>query len=481
MKRELDITTYFDFELNPRQLVCFDRLVEFINGDKNKVFILKGYAGTGKTTLLRGLAKYMDEIEQPYSIHATTGRAAKVASNISGVSVSTVHSLIYTFQDLDDDLEKMDSQQNDLSVDDKGQIRLLFELKEINTNDTRIYIIDESSMISDKGEKSASYAKFGSGRLLSDLISFDKKGKFIFVGDPCQLPPISQKDSPALDSQYLKQLGMNVEEFELTQVTRQKSDNGITEISINLRRLFFQNQQIKWAKYTVQGANNISLHNSHIDLLSDYMGDVQQGNYKQTTLICQTNRHCSDLNRFIREFLYKSTNEIQNGDILMVTQNNYLCPLVNGDQVLIKKIGEIEFRCGLKFRKVVVEEFFSQKNYSILIIEDILYSPYTNLNDKQHKDLMIDFYKRMKARGIKQKDQKFKDQMLVDPYLNALRAVFGYAITCHKSQGGEWEKVYLYMDNKIHGIPKPGIYQWWYTATTRAKNELHLVNDWFIN
>jgi hypothetical protein len=103
------------------------------------------------------------------------------------------------------------------------------------------------------------------------------------------------------------------------------------------------------------------------------------------------------------------------------------------------------------------------------------------LNPKQHKDLLIDFYRRMQKKGINQKDKMFKEQMLKDPYLNALKAVFGYAVTCHKSQGGEWDEVYLYLDNKIHGLGKPEIYQWWYTAVTRAKNHLHIVDDWFIN
>jgi superfamily I DNA/RNA helicase len=165
----------------------------------------------------------------------------------------------------------------------------------------------------------------------------------------------------------------------------------------------------------------------------------------------------------------------------MVTQNNYVAALVNGDQVIVKKIGAQENKCGLSFIQVEVEELFSKKTYELLLLEDILYSIGTNLNPKQHKDLMIDFFRRMQKKGIKQKDKMFKENMLKDAYLNALKAVFGYAITCHKSQGGEWDEVFLYLDNKIHGLGKPEIYQWWYTAVTRAKNNLHIVDDWFIN
>jgi hypothetical protein len=215
-------------------------------------------------------------------------------------------------------------------------------------------------------------------------------------------------------------------------------------------------------------------------LLNSYIQQIHENGFEYSTLICQTNRHCSDLNKIIRASLGKSSNFIESGDILLVTQNNYLTSLVNGDLVRVIQRGKKEYRCGLSFLQVEVQELVSKHIFNILLVEDILYSISTNLNNKQHKDLMIDYYQRMKEKGIKQKDQAFKDKMLTDPYLNALKAVYGYALTCHKSQGGEWNEVYLYLDNKIHGIPKPGIYQWLYTAVTRAKETLHVVNDWYI-
>ena len=154
--------------------------------------------------------------------------------------------------------------------------------------------------------------------------------------------------------------------------------------------------------------------------------------------------------------------------------------MVNGDLVIVRNTGSREYRCGMTFLQVEVQELATKGISRLLLIEDILYSTVTNVNDKQHKDLMIDYFHRMKERGIHQKNPEFKEKMLKDPYLNALKAVYGYALTCHKSQGGEWNEVFLYLDNKIHGIPKPGIYQWWYTAITRAKEQLHVVDDWFI-
>jgi len=153
---------------------------------------------------------------------------------------------------------------------------------------------------------------------------------------------------------------------------------------------------------------------------------------------------------------------------------------VNGDQILVLKIGSTEYRCGLSFLQVAVQEITSKSKFILLLIEDILYSTWTNLNAKQHKDLMNDYFKRMRDKGIKQKSKEFNDNMLKDPYLNALKCVYGYALTCYKAQGGEWNEVFLYLDNKIHGIRKPRIYRWFYTAVTRAKENLHLVNHWFI-
>ena len=192
MKRPLinDFSRYFDLDLKPSQARAFALLQIFALNPNSKVFILKGYAGTGKTTLMGGLIKWLDEKDITFSLLASTGRAAKILSDKTKSEARTVHSHIYTFNDLDDDLEKMSSVQPELSVDDKGQISLLFDLKIIESESEKIYIVDESSMISDVLDKSGSFAKFGSGELLRDLFKHDKKGKFVFVGDPCQLPPI---------------------------------------------------------------------------------------------------------------------------------------------------------------------------------------------------------------------------------------------------------------------------------------------------
>jgi ATP-dependent exoDNAse (exonuclease V) alpha subunit len=474
-------TEYFDFKLKPQQGYAFNLILDFVKDSSKKVFILKGYAGTGKTTLMSGLIKYLNKEEIKFSLLATTGRAAKILSNKTKTTANTIHSHIYVFNELSDDLEKMSNLLDNLAVDDKGQISLVFGLRSFNSTDEKIYIIDESSMVSNTVDKTSSFAEFGSGDLLNDILNFDEKGRFIFVGDPCQLPPINQVNSPALSKEYIEsKYGFDVISFELTEIVRQKKTNGIIEASNKIRAAHALNPSVKWADLPLRGHNNIHLHSSHINLLNKYIEHLKAKGFDEATMICQTNKHCTELNKIIRNNLYGNVNRLVEGDLLMVTQNNYVSTLVNGDQVIIKKIGQQEYRCGLSFLQVEVEELVSKKVFSLLLIEDILYSAGTNLNNKQHKDLMIDFFKRMQKKGIMQKDKKFKENMLTDAYLNALKAVYGYAITCHKSQGGEWEEVFLYLDNKIHGIPKPGIYQWWYTAITRAKNNLHIVNDWFI-
>jgi len=476
-----DQSKYFDFKLKPQQGIAFESLIEFVEKNKNKVFILKGYAGTGKTTLMSGFIKYLNENEKIFSLLASTGRAAKILADKTKTDAKTVHSQIYVFKDLDDDLEKMSKEKEKINVDDKGQISLVFDLKKISSDSEKIYIVDEASMIADIKNKGGSFAKFGSGELLKDLIEYDDKGKFLFVGDPCQLPPIGQEISPALSKDYIeKKYNFSVSEIELTEIIRQQSTNGIIKASLSLRNLQKENPKVKFASFPLKGHDDIKMHNSHASLINSYLNSIYEKAYEYSTLICQTNRHCSDLNKIIRSAIGRKSNIVESGDILLVTQNNYLTGLVNGDLVKVLKTGPKEFRCGLSFLKIEIEKLVSKRKYNILLIEDVLYSISTNLDNKQHKDLMIDYFFRMKENGIEQKDRRFKDNMLTDPYLNALKAVYGYALTCHKSQGGEWDEVFLYLDNKVHGIPKPGIYQWLYTAITRAKENLNIVNDWFI-
>lgn len=471
----------FPFELTPTQQAVFKAMQDFVLDKSLKVFILKGYAGTGKTTLAGGLRSWILEQKIDFVLLASTGRAAKVLSDKSGCEAETLHKHIYIFNNLNEDLEKLSILQENFAVDDKGQLSLIFELRDTPPEEETIYIIDESSMISDTADQGLSYARFGNGELLNDLFRYDPKGKFIFVGDPCQLPPINQPLSPALSVEYIAQkYQMPVIEHTLTDILRQQEENDIIGASFRLRLLWQENPAAKWARFPLSDYRHIKLHDSHEQLLNAFLEAFGEHGNNHAVMICQTNRQCTDLNMKIRQKLGIGEFTPVEGDLLLVTQNNYLTGLVNGDIVEVLKIGRVEYRAGLTFKPVRVKELASERINTVLLIEDIVLMQGTNLNPKQHKDLFIDFYLRMREQGIYQKDQEFRDKMFRDPYLNALRAVYGYAVTCHKAQGGEWNEVFLHLDNKIQGIPRPGIYQWMYTAVTRARQNLHIVNDWFI-
>ena len=470
-----------EFQLTPNQLQVFNLLLDFINNNKASIFILCGYAGTGKTTMMKEVIHVLEQRELAFSLLASTGRAAKILSNATNHSASTIHSLIYKFSDLNQDMNKLVTQREQEGIDKSGQLLLNFSLTPITyQEDSRYYIIDESSMISDVMDKNATQANFGSGKLLADLLEFDRKGKFVFVGDICQLPPVLQSFSPALSDEYIKQTyGKSVIKVELKEIVRQSKDNDLILSSQKIRHLYMH-PVCTWGKFPLRGYKHIHLYPSQYTLLGAYIKKLQQNGYNKVTMITYSNKACTDLTHIIRPALGFSSSQITVGDLLLVTQNNLISGLMNGDMVTIREIGIRKRLAGLTFVYVTVQELFSGKIYSQLLIEDIVYGSTINLTQTQQKELFVDFFLRMKRKGISQKSEKFRTAMITDPYLNALRAVFGYVLTCHKAQGGEWDDVYLDIPRKISREPKAATYQWLYTAMTRARNDLHIVDDFYI-
>lgn len=468
-------------ELTPHQQHAFNRMVEFIRNKSLQVFILKGYAGTGKTTMMKCLIEELAKRNLPCVLLASTGRAAKILSNITGKEAKTVHGLIYTYKDLNQDMEELITMREKTGVDSSGQLLLQFSHETIQTDREIYYLIDEASMIPDKEDKTATQAIFGSGRLLKDLLMYNSKGKFVFIGDACQLPPIIQHFSPALSVNYFKEtFDMEAEEFELTEVMRQKKGNDIVLSAQKVRQLYAYPQPWKWAKFPFRNYQNIHIVNSQAELVNLYIKRVKSTNYNTATLLGFSNKQCDMLTQILRPAFGIHSNELSVGDLLLVTQNNYISGLMNGDQVIVTDVMIKERRAGLTFLKVTVEELVTHKTYSQLLIAEILYHNQTNLTQTQQKELLVDFYIRMKERGIRQRTKLFNDMMMKDPYLNALRTVFGYSLTCHKAQGGEWKHVYLDIPRNLPGIEKPYVYQWIYTAMTRASQELYVVNDFWI-
>lgn len=462
----------------------FGKLKDFVEDQSKQVFILKGYAGTGKTTLIKVLIDALEAKKKEFTLLASTGRAAKILSNTTKLKTSTIHGAIYSFTGLNRNLDDDETKIDDVSLphmDSTGQLYLTFELGKAPSSSTKIYIVDEASMISDAEDKSINQAIFGTGRLLHDLLSYDTNGKFIFVGDICQLPPVSQAVSPALNSDYFsKTFHIKAEETELTEIVRQSKENDIILSSQRVRKLYYSPQPYKWASFPFRRYKNIHLVSNQMDVITRYINNVRQYGFNKATLIGYSNRQCNMLTKLIRPSLGFVSPLLSKGDLLLITQNNYISGLMNGDLVTVEDIVSLEKRAGLSFLNVTVRELFTQKSYSQLLISEILYSNQTNLNQPQQKVLFIDFHRRMKDIGIKQESDEFNQMMLKDPYLNAIRAVFGYALTCHKAQGGEWDTVYLDIPRHLPSLQKPYVYQWIYTAMTRARQDIYTQDDFWI-
>ena len=482
-----------NIELTSSQDRVLKSILNFINESTDRIFILKGYAGTGKTTLMRFLIQELDKVQKDYRLLASTGRAAKVLANLSNRngSTSTIHSLVYSFNGLS---KNYDDKEQPV-VDKDGQLFLVFEPSKLDEKEVpeTIYIIDEASMVSDVEVKDVTQAKFGDGRLLKELLDYDQRAgsKFIFVGDPCQLPPIEEYYSPALIKDYFqKEFNMSASEAQLTEIMRQNGASGIIDASKQIRGLYNQapnessiyGSQKLWGYLPFRQFKDIKLHSNLESMIDDYVSKIKLSGLNSAVCICRTNRACSQLSAVIREKLGLCSENIQKGDLLMVIQNNMPTGLMNGDMVTIEELGpRTQSRAGLSFREVTVKELFTQRTIKTLMIEEIVNQSRLNLDSAQQQALFIDFIMRMRDMGITQKNaRRFNHAMINDPYLNALRCVYGYAITCHKSQGGEWDEVYVHVPRNITLNPQKETYQWMYTSMTRAKKTLHMVDDFFI-
>jgi len=471
-----------NIQLNHDQELAFKKLKKFIDDDNQQVFILTGYAGTGKTTLMNMLADELDRRRESFSLMATTGRAAKILSDATGRPARTVHSTIYSFRGFNRNLESV---SRDIKMEKSGQLLIDFEAVTLDEDMGRghIYIIDESSMMSDVKEKDPTQATFGTGKLLNDLFAFNVWGKFIFIGDTAQLAPFTSSFSPALSPDYIRDTyDKQVIHAELRQIMRQENGNDLIQAASKIRNMVTQPAGLrgKWTFFPLRGFRNITIHPNDINLMNSYIRDIKQNGFAHATLIASTNKQCTECAEIVRPALGFTEKRVCVGDLLLITQNNLISGLYNGDQVVVKSIGARELRAQLTFVHVEVEELLSKKRYSQLMIEDILYGSACNLTQKQQQALFIDFYYRMEDKGIGQKDKEFNSRMFTDEYLNALRAVYGYVLTCHKGQGGEWPHVYVSIPRSISFQTDAPKCQWLYTAMTRAKQQLHIADGFYL-
>ena len=471
-----------NIRLTDDQQYVFDKFKAFIKNNQQKVFILNGHAGTGKTTLIRFFIDELRDRKLNYNLMASTGRAAKILTNITGTPASTVHSIIYSLEGFNQDIEEIAREEDETGVDETGQLVLIFGLTPKSpSKEQYFYIVDEASMIADVEDKNPTQARFGDGKLLSNLLKYDPEGKFIFVGDECQLPPVGQEISPALSPGYFKQtFDIDVVECKLTQIIRQQADNSIIQAAQQLRNLYANPPKVKWGKLPLGNHKHIRLYLDFKSMKDSYLATILGRVYEKSTFISSTNRKCYESNKMLRESL-GFRGPLHPGDLLLVTQNNQISGLLNGDLVVVEQVrGVRHHRAGLSFLQVEVRELVTERRVSQLLIEDILYSRMPNLTQIEQKALFIDFYRRMKDLGIKQEDPRFNERLYDDVFLNALRCVFGYTLTCHKAQGGEWDEVFLDIARNLMLEAQPAAYQWAYTAVTRAKKQLHIVDDFYI-
>ena len=473
--------------LNERQQNAMTKIEAFLKNPYSKVFILSGFAGTGKTTMIKTLVDYMKRQKIDFRLLASTGRAAKILEDATGSTATTIHSEIYSFEGFNEDVDKV---KKDDKFIEGLQLTIQFDLKGLDPHAPDVYVIDESSMISNKEEKEVVQSKFGKGKLLTDLFDYNANAKFIFVGDPCQLPPISGEPSPALSAAYLKEnFKFDIEESVLTEVMRQAGDSGILEAATKVRHLwesapenetkYFRNF---WGKLPFRDIDDLVLVDDVPDLQRRYLKDIEGGDYSKAAFICKSNKGCYGFSQDFREALGFGGN-LHAGELLLIVQNNLISGLRNGDLVVVTKVAtNTQKRAELTFRNVEVKELFTGRSFEQLMIDDLLYQPQSNLNIEQQSRLFFDFIVRMHKMGIDEKKNKelFRDFMMKDVYLNALRASFGYALTCHKAQGGEWNNVYAYFPRNVMLNPTKQKYQWIYTAMTRAKKQFFVPDDIYI-
>jgi len=335
-----------------------------------------------------------------------------------------------------------------------------------------------SSELSDNGN----FASFGSGMLVHDFFEAAGKNKIIFVGDPCQLPPIGQSFSPCLDMDWLSTNDRVAITVMLKTIERTNAENDILRLAYAVRNLTLKECTERFPKLPAKNLNQVKLYSSQIEMFRKYVDCYKISPPGETLAIARSNRVVQHINRAMRRDIWGTLDlPVQIGDVLLVCQNNYKVPLTNGDFVTVVSLDEIRQHANLHFQSVRVKAALSGQEYEILLSLDILYSQQVSFSEHQTKALMVDFSRRMRKKGIRPNTDEYKKAMMEDDFINCLKATYGYAVTCHKSQGGEWKNVFLFLDKSMYGMQKQELFRWWYTAITRAKEELHTVDEWWIN
>ncbi|MCR6720205.1 MAG: DEAD/DEAH box helicase [Chitinophagaceae bacterium] len=466
-----------EISLNPDQQAALQALQRFVQHPAADTFVLKGYAGTGKTFLMQHFAKWLKENNLEFSLLASTGRAATVLRGKTGFDATTVHGELYRFSRVDGDDEDL---PHDAPADRFGQMSLQFSLRPPDDKKV-VYIIDEASMLASEMNNEDSVISFGSGQLLPDFFAAAGNNKIIFVGDPGQLPPVGQEYSPALDMNWLASEERTAISMTLEKIERNDAGNDILVLASAIRDMK-EDLSVRFPRLPARYLKNVHIYPSDKELFEAYLDNYNRKGPAGSLAVARSNKMVADINRDMRQEIFgESDLPLQVGDILMVVQNNQSVPLTNGDFVEVTGLGEKETHVNLHFQIVRVKAVLSGIEHELLIALDVLYGSENNHTRDQSRMLMIDFSRRMRQKRIRVNSEVYKQRMMKDKVLNCLKAKFGYGVTCHKAQGGEWDDVYLFLNSKMYGMPQPELFRWWYTAVTRAKKRLHLTDGWWLS
>jgi hypothetical protein len=475
--------------LSQDQQTALSKLEAFL-ASPMQVFMLKGYAGSGKTTILKGLVEYLDAIDKDFVLMAPTGRAAKILGERTGQEAYTIHKSIYSYEDL-------------VEIEEEDSFYYYYAIRNNLEVFQKVFIVDEASMLSD-AKSEGEFFRFGSGFLMSDLVTYTRvnqpriQSKIIFVGDPCQLPPVGDDSSKAFDAVYLKaKFNISSEETEMREVKRQGGNSGILSSAEKIRR-----------SISAGFFNDFNLRSNGIDVFNpdyDTFLDTWQKETATKIIIASQNKTCLDLNLRIRELRFgRSELPIQKSDLVIMGGNNYRKGIFNGEFGVINNVGDIveQRTIALRAKALVtltwrdVELVFpdaegSSKIVTGKMLENFLYGA-NYLKPEETQALYVDFINRHKS--LKRKTEEFKQAITQDEYFNCLLIKYGYAVTCHKAQGGEWDKVFTVWDNdtmegfncfrdkqRRTGKTNQFFYRWAYTAITRASKSLYALNPPFFN
>ena len=453
------ILKHFKFDPTQDQMAFIDLFSSFMTKrESHKTFLLKGYAGTGKTTLVSALVKTCKELNIPIILLAPTGRAAKVLGNYSSAPASTIHRAIY----------------HKKSMDIASNFVLGF-----NKLSNALFVVDEASMINTSSE-----GFFGTGDLLSDLIEYVFSGapntKLLLLGDDAQLPPVFQEYSPALDVKKLESMGLDVTSHTLTEVLRQSEESGILVNATHIRQNIESPENLQLQCFPdvkrVDGTN-------FVECLEQSFATVGM---EETLVVTRSNKMASLYANGIRNRILSKEGKLSNGDKLMVLKNNYffggdygLELIANGDMAEIVRIGKTKELYGFNFRNLTL--FFPDYSYEIDVT--ILEESLTCVTPAELQELNTKLFKAVEEdyAHIKSKRERYK-KMREDKYLNALQVKLAYAITCHKAQGGQWKHIYVDMGRIAKDEIDISFMRWLYTAVTRATEKLYLIqfsDDYF--